>query len=55
MHKFEAEKDNECANGKYFWTEAMIVVKQIDLDTILQTIDDLISGNEFEQAFQILD
>ena len=36
----------ECANGLYFWAKDMIIVKELDEDTLRKTINDLIDSEE---------
>jgi len=41
----------ECLGGLYFWCKNMIIVRQLDYDTILRVIADLIESGEFTDAF----
>jgi len=48
------QKNNEtgeCLNGRYFWASNMLIISRIERREIEETIEHLISGNEFELVF----
>jgi hypothetical protein len=44
-------RTGEDGGGVYFWAPWMIIVEQLDQETIEATIDVLLDEDEFEQAF----
>lgn len=46
------KKTGECNSGKYFWASDMIIVEKTDRLTIEETIEFLISSDEFKQVFR---
>ena len=46
------QKTGECLNGKYFWASDMIIVEKTDRSTIVETIDNLIENDQFNQIFK---
>jgi hypothetical protein len=49
------EKTGECAQGTYMWAVDMVIVRDLDLETIRITIEDLIATGEIEWACQEFD
>ena len=41
----------ECSSGKYFWASDTIIVENLTEEVIRQTVESLMSTDEFEQAF----
>ncbi len=44
-------KTGECTAGSYFWASNMIIVQKLTEQTICETIDDLLAGEEFTSIF----
>ena len=49
------EETGECAQGAYMWASDMVIVRDLDLETIRRTIEDLIVTGEIEGACQRFD
>jgi hypothetical protein len=47
-------RTGECHGGLYFWATGMIIVRQLDQETIEATIEALRDDGEFEQVFNRL-
>lgn len=47
-------KTGECASGLYLWAINMILVRELSMENIERTIEDLIANEEFESAFAFL-
>ena len=50
----ENKRTDECLSGKYFWASDMILIENIDRDTIEKVIDELIKGEEFQRVFKYI-
>ena len=48
------ERTGECGGGLYLWATDMIIVKELSLSIIAETVADLLSQREFEGAFSRL-
>ena len=49
------KRTGECAEGTYFCMSNMILVEEINPESIKKTIDDLINNQEFELHFMNID
>jgi hypothetical protein len=52
MEKFK--ETGECDHGRYFWTSGMVIVESLTIDSIVSTIDYVISGGGYGEVFYSL-
>ena len=50
----ENRKSGAFLAGKYFWTEKMVFIEEIDLEIIKEVIQDLAEEGDFRKAFRKL-
>jgi len=48
------EKSGECKGGLYFWSDGMVLVRQLSQSTIEQTVEGLIQEGALEKVFRLL-
>ena len=44
-------KTGECLNGRYFWSTDLIIIRDLSMPDIRETVADLIKNAEFYTAF----
>jgi hypothetical protein len=45
------QKSGECLGGKYFWASELVVVDDLNLDSIRKVVADLLKSGELFRAF----
>lgn len=51
MDKFRVE--GECAKGRYFFDPSMVIIRDLNADTIREVIADLVRTGDIEKAFVV--
>lgn len=43
----------ECSSGRYFWAKDMVIVRDLEEETIRQVVDEMVLNGEYERHFGI--
>ncbi len=49
------EQSGECGGDRYIWADHMLIVRQLDADSLVEVVEALLNADEFSSAMERLE